>query len=225
MGYDINKLNEQELKRELKKSIRNAYDKMERLRKAGYEDYDWNKQFRDVMQSEFRVKTPKAMNRRVDDLSFQKARSILSYVDRHMEGYEASITGVRKMELDSLQLMSRLSTGDGDSWDIQRHRDGNYTVKYDGWKEDITPKQLSDFWSKIRKIDEAHNLQTLKGGSDEGVAMVFEYYFRDKDTKLSSLMERVEDVYTKEQADSIRREEEFEAELERIKNKERFSNR
>ena len=225
MKYDINKLTEKEIKQELKKSIRNAYDKMARLQKAGYEDYEWNKEFRDVMRSEFKVKTPKAMNKRVDDLSFQKARSVLSYVDRHMQGYEASLTGVRKMELESLQLMSKLSTGDGDSWDIQRHRSGDYTVKYDDWQEDITPKELSDFWKKVRKIDEEHNLQTLKGGSDEGVSMVFQYYFRDKDTKLSSLMKRVNDVYTKEQSEAARKAEEYEAELESIKNRKKFSNR
>ena len=54
---DINNMNETQVKQELKKLIRSSYRKMETLRKRGYEDYQWNKDYRGFMQKKFGVKS------------------------------------------------------------------------------------------------------------------------------------------------------------------------
>ena len=221
---DINNMNETQVKQELKKLIRSSYRKMETLRKRGYEDYQWNKDYRGFMQEKFGVKTGKAMLKRVDDLSFNQARGLLAYNERHLRGYESSITGVRKMEKESLELIGKLS-GSEDDWNIQRKRSGDYEVTHDGTTEKITPQELSDFWKMVRKVDEDHSLQTLKGGSGEGVPLVYEYYFQQKDKSITSIMAKVNKVYTDEQLEAARKAEEREAELERIRGKKKFTNR
>lgn len=221
---DINKMSEKELKAELKKKIRSAYSKMDTLKKYGYEDYQWNKDYRGFMREKLKAARPKTMIKRVNNLTANQAKGLLAYNERHLRGYESSITGVRKMERESLELIAKLS-GSEDEWTITRKRDNYYLVKHDGTSEKITPKELSDFWKMVRKIDEDHSLQTLKGGSGEGVPLVFEYYFQQKDRSISSIMKKVDVVYNKEQSEYAAKAEAMEAELERIKRRKKFSNR
>lgn len=221
---DINNMNETQVKQELKKLIRSSYRKMETLRKRGYEDYQWNKDYRGFMQKKFGVKTGKAMIKRVDDLNFNQARGILAYNQRHLRGYESSITGVRKMEKESLELIARLKGED--DWTIRRNRKDQYIFSTPDEKRVITRDELSKFWKVVHNVSGPDNKLALsfKGGSEEGVATVYDYFFK-QNMNTGEIFDMVEKKYNELREEEERRREAMEAELERIRSKKKFSNR
>lgn len=210
---EINKMNEKDLRDVTRKGIKASYNRLSQLKKNGYKESQYNKVFKDVIG-----KGEKSALKKLKKQSFSELKSTASYLKRHLESDQSSVAGMHRIEKDKIRLLNKLAGNEN----------ANIKMVKGGYKTGgsfIGREELSEFWEIVRKVNEDHSLELLKGGSGDGVNLVQDYVFNKKITSPSEILKMLHEKYREEQQERIRLEMEREEELEKIKQRNaRFKN-
>lgn len=211
---DLNKLSKSELKKVVASGIKASYDRMDKLKKAGYEESDYNRVFKNYMG-----KGVKTALKKLDRMNLNQLRDRAGFVKTHLNSNESSLAGKARQDIATLNLLHRLMTGSDDKKAsikrVRENKESGYRMKGRFYSR----KELSEFWKIIRRVDENNALQVLKGGSDEGVREVHNLVF-DKGLKdPTEILEELGRLKAKYEEEDARKAEEAERRLEEIRAK------
>lgn len=208
ISYDeLNNLSEDDLRDELRKGLRTSFDRIERLKAAGYEDSDYNEVFKDVVGPTRRRSISKITKMDRNEL-LQEA----SYVKKHLMAERSSVKGMQVREKRSLEMLNTLANRKDK---IIRHRDGSYNIG----KLHITRDDVSTLFKIIREASEKGTFYTLKGGSNESVNEITTMVFNEGVRDVETVKERLLEIYKKQQLEEAQKEEERTRRFEEIKSR------
>lgn len=216
-NYRYSKMSDKDLETALKKELRNAYDKMERIKKAGYEDFEANKAFRDELQSLFGIRNVRTMQKKVGELNHDELVDTLQFVVRHSKNTTSSLTSIREFEKKNLTTLMKLSGEYNEDLAIESikrdRKTGEYTLKGSWGDVSITPTDLKEFWEIVNNVRGRFEFDFLKGGSDYAISYIYEKFFKDKNANPKNIIAKLKRDYKKEQEQERREREKKQKEI------------
>lgn len=204
---ELMQMNKSELRGVTRNGLKAAYNRLDALDRAGYPESDYNETFRSVMGKDY--------GSALDDLGtdLNSLRSKATYLQKHLKADSSSVQGMRRKEKRGLELLAKLSGNEGAK--VRRVKGGSYRML----GHTYTKEDLSEFWKIVRQVDEDHTMQTLKEGSGEGVAKVYEMVFNQGIKNPAEILQELKDVYRQQQLELAKEEDERERRLEEIRQK------
>lgn len=210
----------------LKNALKSTYMKMDALHYRGYEESDYNANYRDMM-GQTRAEAQRKVDKLVKDHDFAELKRLAYYTKRHMKAEESTVKGVEEAEKRGFILLEKISKGlkptDKLKYTLTRERQGKGTVyetegfrlKTDKTDMFLTHQQLVEIWKTIRKVDELQSLRTLKEGSGDSIAAIFDMIIiKGKQMTPQEIYEELKKQSKKIAEEDAKKQEEYDKRLE-----------
>lgn len=225
---DLNKMSMEDLADLLKKGIRSSYMKMDALHYRGYEESEYNENFR-YMMGETRTKAEQHVNELLKDRDFREIKRLTYYTRRHLNAEDSGVQGVEARERRGLIFLEKMARGmkvtDEYNPRIYRETDptkGSTVYETEGFRIGkkgifLTHKELSDIWETIRKVDEMQSLKTLKDSSGDAIAVIYDYIITHPAMTPQDIYEKLKEEKRKDDQKDIDKQREYEERLAKSK--------